>query len=234
MFVTICWLYFQLFLQTREAVHSATASATSLGCLVWWSWSFVFVHDVPKNKYQEIAKKRCLVVWEICIWFLGKLAWIFFWNNTNYFQILLIWTIIQVSNFRRTWDLAFCIWLLGWFVSSFVCWRHGSWHGHSFEKVQQTDFQYVSYEPLIKSLTQEEPLAYCIWLPAVICTWLLRSFIYGCYGMWYGYSFETANKKGFQISFIEPEIKSLLWEEPENLMYLVAGEFCTWLPGNMS
>ncbi len=62
-----------------------------------------------------------LVAGVFCIWLLGKLPLIFFWNLTgNYFQIPFIWAIDHASITKRTWDLAICIWLLGSFASG--CW----------------------------------------------------------------------------------------------------------------
>ncbi len=69
-----------------------------------------------------------------------------------------------------------------------------------------------------------------------VFTWLLWSFVHGCHGSWHRHSFETAQHTAFKYLSYEPYIKSLPWEEPEiwAFLYLVAGDFCIWLPGKLS
>ncbi len=88
--------------RTGEAVHRTSASAKTLWCLLWWSWSFL---------------RNCKLFASCCKWVLhlvtGEVSMDILWNSTaNNFLIPFTWTTDQVSNLKRMWDLGFCIWLL--------------------------------------------------------------------------------------------------------------------------
>ncbi len=78
----------------------------------------------------------------------------------------------KVSVFRRTWDMAICIWLPGSFLSGCL----GNWHGYSSELALEIAFKYLPNKPNIKSLSWAEPE---IWMFASGCQGVLHLVAWG-------------------------------------------------------